>query len=292
MNGERDSGEPGLSGAVITLDGTTSITTTGNGLITGTFTFSVTETGIFELVETNPDSYRSTTPDRLNINVPLLNQSYYAEFGDTNDLNTSTIYGTVYDDLDSDGEYDGGEPGISNVIVSLSNGVTTTTNVRGSYYFPLTEAGYIDVIETDPPGFHSTTPNTVTVYVDVGQSYNVDFGDNDDTGVASFFGGVFDDSNANGVRENSELGLSGVQVNISSSPAPYITNHWGQYSFPIFVTGTYTVTETDPLDYLSTIALPGDPAVTKIDNNTLHAEITALAGASRITYLATCWQVM
>ncbi len=393
-DGVQDLGELGLAGAGVVVthtDGTTdSITTGGVGLITGTFTFPVTPTGIYALHEQNPSGYRSTTPDNLNVNVFALSRSYFVDFGDTNNVNMASIYGTVFDDLDMDGVQDPDETGLDSVVisvtvsmgeggsgwlttttktygqfsygfdineqgyhtiqeedpaeegyhsttpdevnqyillnnsyivdfgdvnnngvatilgtvfddvsgdgvqqlselglggvtVSLSDGQSTTTNPNGGYTFAVDQAGPLQVTEADPSGYHSTTPNIVTVDVaaPTGQVYTVNYGDRLTTqpGV-SFFGTVFADLNVNRARDTTESGLGGVTVTISTIdgtpvPSTVTTNEWGQYTFLIEVGGTYTVTETDLAGYLSTNAIPGSAAVFRVDDNTLS---TAVAG--------------
>jgi uncharacterized repeat protein (TIGR01451 family) len=374
-DGIQDFGESGLVGAVVTLDGVHSITTSGNGLISGTFQFTVTEAGVHSLHEANPPGYRSTTPDDVNVTVEL-GRSYHVEFGDTNSNSTATLYGTVFDDLDGDGVQDADEPlmsgvlisvttssgvvtttskaygqygfgfsfsqagyhfvreqnparpgyhsttpdevnlfiaagessvanfgdtmsassssvtgivfdddngdgkqnpselGMSGVLVALSTGAPTTTDANGGYTLAVTETGYIEVIEQDPLGYHSTTPNNVIVDVAaLGEIYTVDFGDSDNAAVTSIFGTVFEDLDADGGRAATEPGLSGITVTISSSPIPYLTNEFGQFTFLVDSADTYTITETDPAGYLSTAAVPGSTAVTKVDNNTLRAQV-------------------
>jgi uncharacterized repeat protein (TIGR01451 family) len=374
-NGKQDFGEPGLAGAVITLDGADSVTTGGNGLISGTFQFVVTEAGVHSLREQNPAGYRSTTPDDINVPVEL-GGSYHVEFGDTNSSSTASLYGTVFDDLDGDGVQDGDEPlmsgvvisvttssgvttttskaygqygfgfsfseagyhtvreqnparpgyhsttpdelilyvvagesyamnfgdtmsnssssvtgvvfdddngdgtqnpselGLSGVLVSLSTGAPTTTDANGGYTLAVTETGYIEVIEQDPFGFHSTTPNNVAVEVAaLGEVYAVDFGDSDNAAVSSIFGTVFEDLDADGSRAATEPGLSGITVTISSSPNPYLTNEFGQFTFLVDSAGTYTITQTDPAGYVSTAAVPGSASVTVVDDNTLRAQV-------------------
>ena len=386
-NGEQDFGEPGLADAVIRLDDTQVFTTGGTGLLTGTFTFIVDQTGLHMLQETNPPDYRSTTPDNVHVNVDTLGESYYVEFGDTQNPVVASIYGTVFDDSNSSGEQDPGEPGLPGVVisvtvgggtgvlttttksygqysygfevdeaglhtiteqdpakpgyhsttpdeitleivlgqsyhvsfgdtlngdlstitgivyadqdgngiqdpselgldgvtVSLSDGMSASTGSYGQYTFPIDAIGHVEVTETDPDGYHSTTPNTVTVYVEaLGELYVVNFGDNNNPFSTSLFGTVFDDRNVNSVRDTLELGLSGVTVGLvdapGSVPRPFITNGWGQYTFLIENAGTYTVTETDPSGYVSTIAIPGDATVTVVDQNTLRAEVSILGG--------------
>jgi uncharacterized repeat protein (TIGR01451 family) len=379
-DGEQDFEEGGLAGAVITLtNGGAPITatTSGSGLITGTFRFTVTRPAtppfIYLLEENNPPGYRSTTPDRVPVSV--ISGTHWVSFGDTNNSNTASVYGIVYDDLNSNGLHEPDEPGIGGVIVSVG-ALTATTKTYGqfTYGFTLRLPGAYRVVEHDPPGYHSTTPNTITVWAERGESYMVNFGDtqatthsvvmgivfedtdgngeqgpaelgikgvtvtlytssgisNTTTGdygdytlrtpavgyvqvvetdpityhsttpnavaifidfagrtyvvnfgdssnayLSSVFGTVFDDQNVSGVRDPTEPPLEGFTVTITgtfdTAPDPYVTNGWGQYTFPIEITGTYTITERDLAGYISTNAIPGHPAVTKLDNNTLRA---------------------
>jgi LPXTG-site transpeptidase (sortase) family protein len=72
-----------------------------------------------------------------------------------------SISGTVYNDLNGNGGFDTGEPGIENVTVTLYDGsdnliVTTTTDASGNYSFPNLPAGDYYVVESDPSGYTST----------------------------------------------------------------------------------------------------------------------------------------
>jgi hypothetical protein len=90
------------------------------------------------------------------------------------------IYGTVFEDLNGNGIYDAGDPGISGVTISLSGPVqdVTTTDSGGSYFFrSYLAAGAYTITETDPSGFYSTTPNEIHLNVETGIEYRVDFGD-------------------------------------------------------------------------------------------------------------------
>jgi hypothetical protein len=89
----------------------------------------------------------------------------------------ATIYGTVYDDIDGDGTRNPGEPGIPNVLISLDEAYTTTTNDNGIYYFLTDLPGNHSILEKDPPDYLSTTPNQVHITVTMGSGYQVDFGD-------------------------------------------------------------------------------------------------------------------
>ncbi len=71
-------------------------------------------------------------------------------------LPPATITGYVYNDLNSSGGFDAGEPGLDGVTVTLSNGATTTTNTAGFYSFANLPAGTYSMTETDPFGFTSS----------------------------------------------------------------------------------------------------------------------------------------
>ena len=63
------------------------------------------------------------------------------------------------------------------MTVTLDGGTSTTTDGYGSYNFSTSVAGVHTVVETDPSGYLSTTPNEVHVDVTLGNGYQVDFGD-------------------------------------------------------------------------------------------------------------------
>ena len=247
-NGQPDFGEPGLPGAVITLTNSGPpiiATTSGNGLITGTFTFVVNQTDIYGLHEQNPPGYRSTTPDNINVNVVALGRGYPVEFGDTDNPDTATIHGTVFDDLDGNGVQDPSETGLAGVPITVTVGggtgvLTTTTKTYGqfTYGFDITEEGYHTVSERDPAleGYRSTTPDEVNVLIGLGNSYIVNFGDRLPGADATIMGTVFDDDDGNGAQDPAELGIEGVLISLSNG-LTYTTNVNGQYTFLINSSG-------------------------------------------------------
>jgi len=187
----------------------------------------------------------------------------------------ATIYGTVFEDSNGNGVRDAAETGIPNVLITLDEIITTTTELNGNYTFSTAVAGMHTVVETDPtfpsstmpntpgsdliiagktdlPRYVSTTPNEVHVDVTMGSSYQVDFGDMlTDFGFASIHGTVFNDTNGNGVRDGSETGIPGVTITLDDDDA-VTTGPYGSYTFSTTVTGQHTVIETDPAGYLST----------------------------------------
>jgi uncharacterized repeat protein (TIGR01451 family) len=290
-SGSQDSGEPGLVGVTITATceiggagAPVTRTTTTRAFGQYAFGFGVPDSAYCTVSEHDPakPGYDSTTPDEIALLIEG-GGSYAVNFGDTQSAGY-TIMGTVFDDsTDGDGVQDLPlELGIPGVPIGLSTGQTTTTGDYGQYTFPISETGMLQVIETDLPGFHSTTPNTVPVDITIAhQTYKVDFGDRADSqpGV-SFYGTVFEDENVSTAWDQPpEPGLGGISVTITGTfdvpLQPYVTNLLGQYTFLITSSGTFTVTEADPKGYVSTIAIPGQPSVAWVDNNTLSTVIAA-----------------
>ena len=95
-----------------------------------------------------------------------------------------SIFGKVWNDLDRDGVLDSNEPGLSNVTVSLLDDtgtfiVSDSTDSNGDYGFIGFPAATYNLLETDPAGFTSTTPNDLGPLVLAGGQTitDQDFGD-------------------------------------------------------------------------------------------------------------------
>ncbi|MDY7075344.1 MAG: SdrD B-like domain-containing protein, partial [Chloroflexota bacterium] len=175
-DGVRDTGEGPLVGTVITMTRAAPSVTTTNG-ISQSYHFQVAEAGPISVTTSLPITYFRTTPG-----VVFLHSS----FGNTQTVGfgfapvTSTfgvVYGTVFEDANSNGVYDAGDLGLSSVTVTLDGSDITTTGVNGNYALSTTTATTHTVVETDPLGYFSTTPNEVDVNVSMGNGYQVDFGD-------------------------------------------------------------------------------------------------------------------
>jgi LPXTG-site transpeptidase (sortase) family protein len=176
----------------------------------------------------------------------------------------SSINGTVFNDPNLNGTQGAGEAGIGSVRVDLfdSTGTTliatTTSTSSGSYSFSNLPPGNYLVVETDPAGYVSTTPNSVPATISAGGSATVNFGEYQlpASTLSGIIGMVFNDANGNGVQDSGEAALSGVTIqlknNVGAVIATTTTDALGGYSFPNLPAGTYTVTETDPTGFVST----------------------------------------
>lgn len=80
---------------------------------------------------------------------------------------SATIRGKVYHDLNQNETLDVGESGLSNVTVTLLNNSGSTletdqTDSNGDFSFDELDPGTYSLNETDPTGYMSSTPNSIT----------------------------------------------------------------------------------------------------------------------------------
>lgn len=170
-----DGGELGIQGVVVTLHSGQSDTTD----VYGFYDFAV-PIGSYTVVEIDSTGWISTTSNSVAAVLAVDGDVVTVDFGDVYKGATGTIEGTVWDDQNSDTVLDPGEPGIADVailIMGASSMDSTTTNGSGVYSINV-PAGLYQIIETDPAGYTSTTPNMVlNLLVAPDSTYTVDFGD-------------------------------------------------------------------------------------------------------------------
>ncbi|HIQ04984.1 MAG TPA: hypothetical protein EYH31_04710, partial [Anaerolineae bacterium] len=147
----------------------------------------------------------------------------------------SGVRGTVYHDLNGDGFRDQDEPGIAGAVVALqtmagSELQSVTTGGDGAYAFLELKPAQYRVAETDPPGYVSTTDNRVTFYASPGAVLTINFGDRAEPtptptatptstatptatpSVGQLSGVVYEDLDRNGVRDEREPPIAGVEI--------------------------------------------------------------------------------
>jgi hypothetical protein len=279
VDGVQDENERGIAGVLITLD--SAITTTTD--LYGRYAFTVTTEGIHAVTESNPvpgsswqtafspaspgDSpgYFSTTPDSVNVLVAF-GHNYRVDFGDAPVvMGLASIYGITFEDTDGDGVQDRDEPGLPGVLIVLDQAVTTTTDLNGSYTFGIRVHGMHTVAEVEPEGYFATTPSLVNLLTAPGFGYQVDFGNaRAGSSFASIHGVVFNDADADGVRDIGEPGIRDVIVTLDGSYVT-LTDRYGRYAFSTAVTGAHTVLETDLSGYSSTT--PNEVTVVVVPGN-------------------------
>ena len=189
-----------------------------------------------------------------------------------NGSNTITLTGSAMDAYKGTGQVNVSENAVAtsnatgggNLDVRVrSTGQSTITVI---YHYktagPLQPGAYKVVQTQEPAGYSdglesqngSVIPNTIgTDFIVIGQlngnSPNNNFGELKPTGIS---GHVWYDANNDGVRDPGEAAIPGTTVTLTTAAGPMqtTTDAAGFYHFDNLAPGTYTVTETQPANYL------------------------------------------
>ncbi|WP_127818153.1 SdrD B-like domain-containing protein [Microbacterium sp. CPCC 204701] len=278
-DGTQDPGEPGIPGVTITLSGDADLTTTTLG--DGRFVFAGLAPGTYEITETQPTGYldgtTATNGSEGSVSGDTITGIAVGPTADTDgytfaELPPASLTGIVFHDVNANGVQDAGEPGIPGAEVTLSGAADVgpvVTDADGAYSFGMLRPGTYTVTATEAPGYvdgletagsaGGTVDNTSAASGDitgidltVGQAATAYlFGDFESSSIA---GVVYEDTDGDGARAPGEPGIDGVAVTLTGTDAfgaaVNLTTATvaGDYSFPV-LPGTYTITETQPVDY-------------------------------------------
>ncbi|GFO58129.1 hypothetical protein GMST_04540 [Geomonas silvestris] len=173
---------------------------------------------------------------------------------------TGVIGDFVWNDLNRNAAYNTGEPGLSGVKVTLSNGKSTTTDATGHYQFTGLCAGSYQVKVFPPCGFQPTSASTVSVTLSGSASTNLsaDFGmarpSVSCSGKIGDF--IWKDLNKSGIQDWGEPGLPGVTVSLGNG-ASTTSDANGYYQFTGLCAGEYQVSVGTPTGYTPSPASQG-----------------------------------
>ncbi len=167
---------------------------------------------------------------------------------------SANIQGRVYEDFDGNGAISAGDSPLADVVLRLSNGMTTTTGVDGAYSFDSLATGLYTITQVNPVGFLSSGDvqgaNDDQIVVTPGPGETVSGQDFFDYRPVSIQGAVYEDVDGSGGLSAGDTPLSGVELQLSNG-LTVTTGMDGVYQFDGLAPGGYTVTEGNPDGYLS-----------------------------------------
>jgi len=228
----------------------------GNGIIEDGEALAVTampqnQLHLIRKIRTTVTSESDKYDKRYETNGGFLDVTLQSEVYVRNATRTSgMVMGRVYHDVDKDQVIDPNETGINGVEIRITGqSRSVLTDSYGFYFMPL-PAGNYTITEIDPPGYVSTSSNTVTISLVSGQTKAVNFGDRSTNPTGVIHGYVYDDEDLDAVKDVGEAGIEGVLVSLDTGQET-VTNAGGYFAF-IADQGTYNVVETDPQNFTST----------------------------------------
>ena len=314
-NGTAESGDTnGIAGSTVVLvDGGGTIVGTVLTDGTGAYIFTNLPPGNYTVVETNAAGFVSTgdhvgaNDDQIPVTLVSGGSSSGNDFLDTTLVSIGDI---VWTDTNGNGAQDAGEPGVSNVTVTLygvaSNVVATTlTDVSGAYVFSNLLPGTYAVGFMPPSGYGITLRNaTNDVALDSNPSRTTGITDpvtltsgQDDMTVdaglylpATIGGRMWWDLDTNGVINVSEASVTNVLVTLRDATNGVVattrTGTNGVYAFTNLVPGTYSVGFTTNNGWYFTLTNGTNNASLDSDANPLTgitAPVTVASGETNMT---------
>ena len=261
-NGVQDPGEPGLPGVTVRVTDSGGKVQTGvtdangdvtiPGVLAGTATVTVVES-------TLPAGVTAQTAG-VNPSTVQVTSGQTADAGFDGYQPRGVLTGLVWRDDNGDGIKDPSEivlPGVTVTITDQFGKVTVVKTDANGQYSAIVASGPVTVVYTAPDNTRLTTNNdNQTVTVPTGGSVRaVDVGYQPLTGGLT--GTVFNDSNANGLKDAGEVGIPGATVTITDAKGKVITlvtDANGNYSSGAadLAFGPATVVVTPPPGYVVT----------------------------------------
>ena len=270
-NGLDDPGETYLSGIKVYIDanhnglfdaGETFATSTA----AGTYTFTNLAAGTYRVREVVPSGYTLTQPAAGFYDVALAaGQNADDDFGNHPNVGVGIIRGSIFNDLNSNGVQNTGEPylqGWTAYIDKNLNGKldagepTAITDSTGYFTFQGVAQGSYRIREGVQSGWTLTHPTNgyYDVSLSAGQTITDRIFGNHHAQTATkgyMVGTVFNDANSNGKKDSNETGLSGWIVfldanrngKLDSGELSTTTNSAGQYVLSNITPGVYHVVE-------------------------------------------------
>ncbi|MCX8102880.1 MAG: PKD domain-containing protein [Candidatus Bipolaricaulota bacterium] len=171
-NGQRDLGEPGVKDALLRLDNQLARTDAQ-----GYFRFPPVDPGVYRVeIARAPLGLVATVPTPIPVTVAI-GQIVTLEIPMRS---VAIIRGRVFDDKNRNGQADPDELGLANVRVFAvgMTSIETRSGADGQYVLQVPPGSYTVTVDrtTLPKRYEPTTPLSVTISVQMGQTITIDFG--------------------------------------------------------------------------------------------------------------------
>lgn len=286
-NGRRDGGEAGIEGAEIDLVDASSnaVVATTQTDASGRYRFEGVLPGTYVIREQQPAGYLDGTDAAGTIDgqrVGSADQPGDAIRGvtirqgqagvdyDFGELLPAELQGRVHVDTDGDCVWDPGELRLAGVTMRLLDDggrevATTQTDSNGEYHFDDLVPGVYTVVQTQPEGYFDGGQTAGTAGGDdagfnritaiaLGSGIVATEYDFCEKPPAEISGRVHVDRDGDGVYDSDEPTLEGVRIDLRDGSGTIVdttsTDRDGRYRFTSLPAGTYTVEQTQPIDYL------------------------------------------
>jgi hypothetical protein len=230
MDNVKSAGEPGLSGVQVRMDPYSTFTD-GSGY----FNFRVFA-GNYVLKHTPPTGYGTfTSPDSF---VLAVASGLTRSFADTM-RQGGTVHVHVYQDLNTNGSLDAGEPNVPSITATINpgGGATGPTDAMGAVDL-FSQVGSYTLALTLPDSFLvSTTPYPITSTMINGGTASYDIGLRKSLS-GKIAGKVYQDNNRDGVWQSGEAGIQNAWVGVTNDGGTTIqgyayTDASGNYSITV-----------------------------------------------------------
>jgi len=235
--------------------------------------------GLLDVAD-NDAAFNASTVPMISITTGNYGENNHSfDFG----FRLGSIGDKVWLDTDKDGTQDAGETGVSGVTVTLYNSsnvviATTKTDAAGNYLFgnlPVSAAGTNYQVKFELPAQYQFTTQSGGVTVTDNSDANSNTGRTTNASLTTLVPDVtfvdagliptlparigdfiWYDTNADGVQDAGEQGISGVTItlydNAGNPLRTTVTDNNGHYEFTDVTPGTYTLGITPPVSYVLT----------------------------------------
>jgi hypothetical protein len=298
-NGSWDTGEPGIEDWAIylkELDGT--LVEKVYTDVNGDYLFDDIKPGTYRIYEEDRDGWTQSLPGSV----------YYQEIftsgedkidNDFGNWQPATKTGMKFNDLNANGSWDTGEPGIEDWAIYLKELDGTLvekvyTDVNGDYLFDDIKPGTYRIYEEDRDGWMQSLPGSVyyqETFTSGEDKIDNDFGN---WQYATKSGYKYRDLNENGQRDIGEPGLADWTIYIDANDNGQMdggerstaTSSTGYYEFNNLVPGTYVFREVMQTDWRQTepasgyyreTLVSGEQSTNNNFGNVFYSEETAWA---------------